>query len=489
MNIVWITSEAHPYAKTGGLADVASALPKAQAENGHHVSVIMPYYPQVMKELTKETEVNHNLLGVPFGWTTEWAQLRQHKINDNLTFYFIEYDLFFDRPGLYDFNGDAFGDNASRFTFFSRAAMQAVLALQITPDIIHTNDWMSSLCNVYLKSPLYWGYDNFKNCRSVLTLHNIGYQGIFDKNNLFLTGLGWEYFNQACLEYHDQLNFLKAGILTADMVNAVSPTYALEILDPEYGFTLDPSLHHVKYRNKLRGILNGIDTHEWSPVEDKLIPANFDLDDLSGKKKCKEALQREFSLPIEPNIPVFGLVSRFATQKGIDLLAGALEKMMVEGDNIQVAILGTGDTELQNRLSYLNGAFPDKFSVFIGYNNKLAHLIEAGSDFFLMPSRYEPCGLNQMYSMRYGTIPIVRATGGLDDTVINFDPSRINESTGFKFYDLTEDAIVNTIRWAAYTYNFDKENFAKMLYNGMATDFSWNKTASEYDQMYEDAFK
>ena len=315
MNIVWITSEADPYAKTGGLADVASALPKAQAENGHKVSVIMPYYPQVMKDLTEKTEIVHKLLDVPFAWSTEWAQLRQHKINENLTFYFIEYNLFFDRPSLYDYEGVAFEDNASRFTFFSRAAMQAVLALQITPDLIHTNDWMSSLCNVYLKSPLYWGYDNFKNCRSVLTLHNIGYQGIFDKKYLFATGLGWEYFNDSCLEYHDQLNFLKAGMMTADMVNAVSPTYALEILRPEYGFTLDPTLHHVKNRNKLRGILNGIDTHEWSPEEDKLIPAKFDLKDMEGKKKCKEALQREFSLPINPDVPLLGLVSRFATQK------------------------------------------------------------------------------------------------------------------------------------------------------------------------------
>ena len=488
MNIVWVTSEAHPYAKTGGLADVASALPKAQAEKGHNVSVIMPYYPQVMKELTGKTEVVHELVGVPFGFSTEWAQIRKHKINDNLTFYFIEYNLFFDRPSLYDYNGVAFGDNASRFIFFSRAAMETILALGIQPNIIHTNDWMSALCSIYLKSPLYWGYENFQNCRSVLTIHNIGYQGIFDKSNLFLTGLGWEYFNESCLEYHDQLNFLKGGIMTSDMVNAVSPTYALEILKPEYGFTLDPALHHIQHRGKLRGILNGIDTDDWNPETDPLIPANFTADNLEGKRKCKEALQQEFSLEINPDKPLFGVVSRLASQKGIDILTGALERMMYE-DDIQVAILGTGDPELENRLANLNSQHPGKFSVFIGYNNKVAHLIEAGCDFFMMPSRYEPCGLNQMYSMRYGTVPVVRATGGLDDTVINYHPDNIDKCTGFKFYDLTEEAVVNTLRWAAYTYNFEKDNFAQVVRNGMTTDFSWDKTAHEYDEMYEDAFK
>lgn len=488
MDIVWITSEAVPYAKTGGLADVASALPKAQAANGHNVSVIMPYYPQVMKELTAKTETCHDLLGVPFGWTTEWAQIRKHKINNNLTFYFIEYNLFFDRPALYDYQGTAFGDNASRFIFFSRAAMQAILALELKPNIIHTNDWMSGLCNVYLKSPLYWGYENFNNCRSVITIHNIGYQGTFHKDNLPLTGLGWEYFNHSCLEYHDQLNFLKAGIMTADMVNAVSPTYALEIMKPEYGFTLDPVLNHVSWRKKLRGILNGIDVDEWNPETDKLIPAHFNAENLEGKARCKEELQREFSLPLKPDVPIIGLVSRLASQKGVDILANALADMMYE-DDIQVVMLGTGDSGLEGYLSHLNGTYPDKFSVFIGYNNQIAHLIEAGSDFFVMPSRYEPCGLNQMYSMRYGTVPIVRATGGLADTVINYNEKNLDSSTGFTFYDLSEDAIKNTIRWAVYAYSYEKENFAKVIKNGMTADFSWDKTAKEYDQMYEDAFK
>ena len=488
MNIVWVTSEAAPYAKTGGLADVSSALPKALAEKGHKVSVIMPYYPQVMKELTAKTVIKHELLGVPFGWSTEWAQIREDKINDNLSFYFVEYNTFFDRPSLYDYKGVEYGDNAARFIFFARAAMQAVIALGLNPDILHTNDWTSALCSVYLKTPLYWDNENFQNCRSVITIHNIGYQGVFNKSNLFLSGLGWEYFNHSCLEYHDQLNFMKAGIMTADMVNAVSPTYANEILSPEYGFTLDPALQHVKDRNKLRGILNGIDVDEWNPATDPNLPAHYSADDMPGKAKCKEALQREFGLEQNPNVPIFGIVSRLASQKGIDVFGDVIGELLNEVD-IQVAILGTGDPGLEGQLSGLNAAFPGKFSVYLGYDNKLAHLIEGGSDFFVMPSRYEPCGLNQMYSMRYGTIPVVRGTGGLEDTVINYDPASLDSATGFKFYDLTHDALRNTLIWAASIYKDEPENFNRLVHNGMTTDFSWNRTASEYEAMYEDAFK
>jgi starch synthase len=488
MNIVWITSEAFPYIKTGGLADVSGALPKALAERGHKVAVIMPYCPQLMKGLTARTHVVKNTLGVPFGWSTEWVQLREDRISENLSFYFIEYNLYFDRPALYDWYGKEFGDNAARFIFFSRAAMQAILALEIKPDIIHTNDWPSALCNLYLRTPLYWGYDNFRDCRSVLTIHNIGYQGTFDKSNLFLTGLGWEYFNHTCLEYHDRLNFLKAGIMTADMVNAVSPTYAEEILRPEYGFTLDPVLQHIKHRNRLRGILNGIDVNEWNPQTDKLLPANFSADDLHGKSICKVELQKEFDLPQKPDVPLLGIVSRLANQKGIDVFGDCIEDMLYH-DNIQVAVLGTGDPGLEGHLSYLNGKYPDKFSVYIGYNNRLAHMIEAGSDFFVMPSRYEPCGLNQMYSMRYGTVPIARGTGGLEDTIVNYSEDNLGNSNGFKFYILDSISLRNTLRWAVSIYLERPDKFYKMIRNGMMADFSWDKTASQYEAMYEDCFR
>ena len=293
MNIVWTTSEAAPYAKTGGLADVSYSLPYALAENGHNVSVFMPYYPQVMAEKCDDTEVVYEALGVPFGeGNEEWAQIRRHKVSENLSFYFIEYNKFYNRPKLYDMDGHEYSDNAERFIFLSRAIMQAVLALEIKVDVLHVNDWHTALCSIYLKSDLYKSYSNFSQAKSIITIHNIGYQGVFPKSNLYWTGLGWDYFNVYCLEFFDQLNFLKAGVMISDMVTTVSPTYAEEILSPEYAFNLEHPLQHRAVQGKLRGILNGIDVNEWSPEKDELIPHNFSYKDLAGKVLCKQALQK-----------------------------------------------------------------------------------------------------------------------------------------------------------------------------------------------------
>jgi starch synthase len=489
MNIVWATSEAAPYAKTGGLADVSYSLPYALAENGHNVSVFMPYYPQVMGDRCAETECVYELLGVPFGDNNEeWASIRRHKVNDNLSFYFIEYNHFFDRPKLYDWEGNEYVDNAERFIFLSRAIMQAVLALKIKVDVLHANDWHTALCNVYLKSSLYNGYDNFKDTRSIMTIHNIGYQGVFNKANLFWTGLSWDYFNFHCLEFHDQLNFLKAGVMISDMVSTVSPTYAEEILSPAYGFNLQHSLQHRAVQGKLRGIINGIDINEWNPESDPLIPRNFSATDLSGKGVCKADLQKEFGLDIRPDVPLYGVVSRLATQKGLDVFIESIDEML-RYDDVQFVILGSGEKWQENALASYAKAYPGKFGTYIGYNNKLAHMIEAGADFFVMPSRYEPCGLNQMYSMKYGTLPIVRSTGGLEDTVNNYSPAQIDSATGFKFYDLYASALRDTMRWAASVYHNDKPAFAKMIHNGMTTDFSWHHTAMEYEELYQHANK
>jgi starch synthase len=483
MNICWICSEAVPYAKTGGLADVSAALPAALAKQGHSVSVILPYYPQIMKDRCKDLKIVYKMLRVPFGWSEELAIIREDRINDNLSFYFIEYQRYYDRPFLYDYYGVEFGDNADRFTFFCRAAMQAILALKINPDILHTNDWHTSLCNVYLKSHLYNGFANFAKCHSVLTIHNIGYQGIFSKGNLFNTGLSWDYFNYTCLEYHDNVNFLKAGIMTADTVTTVSPTYAREILTPGYAFTMENALQHVYFENRLKGILNGICTDEWDPVTDCLIDDHFSIDDLSGKAKCKKTLQKKLGLKTDPDVPVIGLVSRFAHQKGIDVLAEVMEQMLIN-DKVQFTVVGSGDSFLEAILSDFAKRFPGKFGVYVGYNNKLAHLIEAGSDMFAMPSRYEPCGLNQMYSMRYGTVPIVRVTGGLADTVVNYNPTTLNTSTGFTFRDLYPDALLKTMRWAVSVYMQKPKHFAKLIHNGMKQDFSWEHTAKIYEKLY-----
>jgi len=484
MNIVWICSEAAPYAKTGGLADVSASLPAALAQLGHNVSVIMPYYPQVMKGLCSDLTLRYEILDVPLFEWGERCAVRQDKKSDNLSYYFIEHQRYFDRPFLYDYYGEEYEDNAERFIFFSRAAMEATIALELAPDILHTNDWHTGLCNIYLKSSIYCNSATFAKTKSVLTIHNIGYQGVFPKEALYLTGLSWDNYNYTCLEFHDQVNFLKGGMMSADMVTTVSPTYAEEILSSDFAFSLENSLHHLKGEGRLTGILNGIDIDEWSPRSDSLIPANFTVDNLSGKKKCKKALQKHFNLKQKPKVPVLGLVSRFAYQKGIDVLSYVIEGLLIHED-IQFAILGSGDDELEGFFSSLAARFPGKFGVYIGYNNKLAHLIEAGSDMFMMPSRYEPCGLNQMYSMQYGTVPIVRRTGGLADTVVNYSESDLSNSTGFTFDFLNHDALINTVKWAVSIYNEKPEQFAELIKNGMRKDFSWKHTAVEYEEVYK----
>lgn len=490
MNILWVTSEAVPYAKTGGLADVSGALPDALAERGHTVDVIMPWYPQVTGKKFQDFDEFSEPLGVPFGDTTEWARIRTIRVKKNLRFHFIEYDRFFDRPKLYDWNGCEYGDNAQRFIFFSRAAMQAVLALHLSVDVIHANDWHAALCCVYLRSELYCHYENFKNARSVLTIHNIGYQGVFGKENLYWTGLGWGYFHFNCIEYYDQLNFLKAGVMTAHMVNAVSPTYANEILSGEYGFGLDPSLRHCAAEGRLRGILNGIDVKEWDPEHDLLLPATYSADQIKGKEKCRTALQKEFGLPTRRDVPLFATISRLAYQKGLDVLASALTNLFEAGADIQFVLVGSGDPALENWYNALAARFPGKFVFYCGYApDKISHLVEAGADFFVMPSRYEPCGLNQMYSMRYGTLPIVRATGGLADTVTNFNYQNVDEATGFVFYDLHADSLAATMRWAADVRAKEPAAFEAMRVNAMKKDLSWNNTAAQYERMYEDAHK
>ena len=486
LNIVWAASEVRPFAKTGGLADVSASLTDALAERGHNVTVIMPFYRQQVEQQGLEFTASFDLLKIPFGYNTEWAKLLEYRVSDNLAYYFIEFDRFFNRESLYSHNGYEYSDNGQRYIFFSRAVMEAVKLLKIKTDIIHANDWHSALCCVYLRSDLYRNNRYFKQAKSVLTIHNIGYQGRIDKSNMYWTNIGWDYFNFDCLEFFDAINLLKGGIMTADMVNAVSAKYAEEILDRELSFGLDGPLNHRKEQNALRGIVNGIDQEIWNPAADPLIHHKYSLDSMHGKELCKRDLQREFKLPVDPSIPLIGSVSRLAYQKGLDVFAACLEELLAT-DNIQFVILGDGDAGLEGFLQYLQQKYPDKLGVYIGYSDKLSHMIEAGSDLFIMPSRYEPCGLNQLYSMRYGTLPIVRATGGLDETVVNYDMENPVNSTGFKFYDLTPAAIKDTIRWAVSTYLHRQDDFKLMQQNGMKQDFSWNHTAALYELLYQDA--
>lgn len=487
MNILWVTSEAVPYAKTGGLADVSSALPLALSERGHKVSVVMPYYPQLMGKLNLKFNATHDLLRVPFGNGCEWAKVNELRINDRLTYYFIEYHRFFDRATLYDWCGSEFADNAMRFIFLSRAAMELASNFRLAPDILHANDWHSALCCVYLKSHLYRDNEQFRNCRSIMTIHNIGYQGVFNKSNLFWTGLGWDYFNYLCLEWYDQMNFLKGGIMAADMVSTVSPTYAQEILSPEYGFGLDGALRSRAGFGRLRGILNGIDANVWNPSTDQYLPATFSAEAMDGKAVCKRALQEKYNLPVRDDVPLFAVISRLAHQKGLDVLDFGLEDMLYH-DDFQFVIVTSGDKGIESHLQYLAQKYPQKFALYLGYAGEpAAHLAEAGADMFIMPSRYEPCGLNQMYSMAYGTLPIVRHTGGLADTVFNYDRNNPGNSTGFVLWELNAASLNGTIRWAAETWRSRRDDFRTMQHNGMTTDFSWNRTASEYEKMYQDA--
>lgn len=487
LQIVWLTSEATPFAKTGGLADVSASLPTALAKHGHDVTVIMPYYPRHMAGVNVKTHPLDTPLGVPFGFGEEWARIRELRVNDRTRFLFIEFDRFFDRPGLYDWMGDGYWDNPERFIFFSRAAMQTILALKLRPDILHAHDWHTALACVYLKSPLYRRHGNFDDTRSTLTIHNIGYQGVCGKNHMPLTGLGWEFFNYFCLEYYDQINLLKGGIMTADMVSTVSPSHAIEILSPEYGFTLDPSLQHRAATGKLRGILNGIDVEQWNPATDPALTANYSAKNLTGKATCKKALLKQVKLPNTPGTPLFGLVTRLAYQKGLDVFADAMDVLLSNGLDARFVLLGSGERGIQDHLIHLAQRHPDRFTAVIGYDEHLAHQIEAGSDMFVMPSRYEPCGLNQMYSMRYGTPPVARAIGGLNDTVVNFEDVNESEATGFKFWDLHRDAVVATIHWAVDVYKNSPRIFKRIQRNGMIRDFSWDHTAKLYEELYEDA--
>ena len=489
MNILWVTSEAVPFAKTGGLADVSAALPAALAERGHKVSVVMPYYPQLMGKLNLKFDEEHDLLRIPFGEGCEWAKVNVLRSGENLSWYFIEYHRFFDRPNLYDWNGQEYADNAQRYIFLCRAAMELAVNFRLAPDILHANDWHAALCCVYLRSGLYAQNEQFRRTRSVLTIHNIGYQGNFDKGNLYWTGLGWEYFNYLCLEFYDRLNFLKGGIMCADMVSTVSPTYAEEILSPEYGFGLDGALRARASSGRLRGILNGIDTGVWNPSQDRYLPATFSADNLAGKAECRRALQKKYGLEQRTDVPIFAVISRLAYQKGLDVFAFGLDELLRECD-YQFVVVTSGDKNIEGYLSYLAGKYPGKFGLYLGYAGEpSAHLVEAGADLFIMPSRYEPCGLNQMYSMTYGTLPLVRHTGGLADTVINYDPTTLDRSTGFVLWDLNAASLNATIRWAADTWKNHPDHIARMQHNGMTTDFSWNHTASHYDMMYEDAHR
>jgi starch synthase len=480
LKVLFIASEVAPFRKTGGLADVAGALPKALRQRGIDIRVVMPLYAGVR---WAELEPLDGSLGVPMYFGAARTGVRMGRLpGSDVPIYFIEYNRFFDRPYLYGPPGQAYPDNLERFTLFSRAALELCKALGFIPDVVHANDWQTGLVPAYLNT-VEWAQP-LHGSASVFTIHNLAYQGNFDRGGMFITGLGEQHLNPDEFEHLGDLNLLKAGLVHSTLLSTVSPTYAEEIQTPEYGMGLERVL--ADRRADLRGILNGIDFEEWNPAHDPHLPRPFHAGDLSGKLACKDRLQREVGLPAEPGVPLFGAIGRLTSQKGFDILAHALDRLLTW--DLQVVLLGSGDPEAERFFSALAYQRGDKFRAYVGFDDGLAHRIEAGADFFLMPSRFEPCGLNQMYSLRYGTLPIVRSTGGLKDTVENYEEAS-GSGTGFVFADLNPASLVNTVGWALSTY-FDRPgHIRRMRQTAMARDWSWERAAGDYQRLYEDAYQ
>ena len=476
LNILFAASEVVPFAKTGGLADVAGALPKALKALGHNVIVVMPRYYRIDKA---ELEYIPGALGVPMGPMGElWAGVYRSELPESeVPVYFIDYELYYGRKGLYDENGFAYRDNDNRFVFLSKAAFMLAKRLAFKPDIIHANDWHTASMPL-LRNTRFADDPDFAECASILTIHNLQHQGIFFKGVVDVLEVGWEHFVPAELEQYDGANLLKAGVTHADAVTTVSRKYAQEIQTPEFGFGLERHLSDRAF--KLFGVLNGVDYSEWSPANDDYIAEAFDVDDMAGKAACKTALREHFGLP-QAEVPLIGFVGRFAKQKGIEIIAEAIERLLYL--DAQIVMLGTGEKWAEVYFSEIAHRFPERFALHVGYSNALAHRIEAGSDLFLMPSIFEPCGLNQIYSLRYGTLPIVRATGGLDDTIENYNPVT-GEGTGFKFEFATGDALFHTVKWAVDTWHYAPEHFEAMQRQAMEARYSWEEAGRVYEDLY-----
>ena len=480
LQILFVVSECVPYAKTGGLADVAGALPAALADRGHDVRIVMPRY-RVTKKHPAEP-LNHTLI-VPMGGGMAYGgvlttQLPRSPAEERpagapppptATVYFLEHDQLYDRDGVYnDAHGD-FGDNLARYTFLSRGALELSNSMGWKPDIVHVQDWPTSLVPVYLNT-LYRDTP-VGNAASILTVHNLAYQGWFGADSFPVTGMSWDVFRNHGLERNGMLNVLQGGLVNSTIVSTVSPTYAGEIQTREGGEGMDGLL---RARGDVVGILNGIDESVWNPATDRHLAAHYSVKDLSGKAFCKAALQREMGLAERPDVPLIGLVSRLAHQKGIDIFCAALDRLLHE--DIQVVVLGSGEGWAEDLFRRLTHTTPH-FRAHIGMNEPLSHRIEAGADLFLMPSRYEPCGLNQMYSQRYGTLPVVRAVGGLDDTVDHFQ-------TGFKFQELSGSALAQAVEWALHSYRHEPAQFRAMQLRAMRKPQGWNHACRQYEAMF-----
>jgi len=482
LRVLFVTPEAVPFAKTGGLADVAGALPKYLRPLGCDLKLVMPYYRMV-----KKTDIPIRHLGdemeVTVGGETIRVDLYQGQLAQEIPIYFIGREEFYDREYLYGTPKGDYFDNAERFIFFSKAALLLCRYLGFSPDIIHHHEWQTGLIPAYLKS-IYREDPLFSQAGVVFTIHNIAYQGLFRKEKFWLTGLPQEMYNPEGIEFWERINLMKAGIVYADGINTVSRRYSQEIQTPEFGYGLEGILS--KRKQDLCGIINGVDYTEWDPSCDAHLVARYDPKDLSGKNACKKDLLKEFHLPSSlEKVPLLGMISRLADQKGFDLLAEILEELFTF--DVGFVLLGTGEQKYHDLFQKVARKYPQKAGIRIAYDDRLAHKIEAGADFFLMPSKYEPCGLNQIYSLKYGTIPVVRATGGLDDTVVNYDPVT-GTGNGFKFSRYEAKEFLNQIK-AAISFFSQPKHWKQLLQNAMAADFSWQRSAEAYLQLYRKALQ
>ncbi len=471
VRILFPASEVQPYSKTGGLADVAGALPITLARRGHQVRVVTPLYRSVPKDHLGEPQAAFTLQ-FPFGQVP--VRVFEARPHANLTVAFIDIPEYFDRSFLYGPATGDYPDSARRFAAFTMAALTDAQAVGFVPDIVHAHDWQTGLVPLALKR----GYANvFPGAKSVFTIHNLAYQGGFTKGTLPELGIPWSDFTPQAVEYWDHLSFLKAGIALADAVTTVSPTYAREICTPAGGMGLDGALRAA--RGGVTGIVNGIDVDEWNPATDVSLPARFSDVDLAGRAVCRKALLDELRLPPPADgLPLFGVISRMVAQKGVDLLHGALPVFLEHGAS--VVVLGAGQPDLEQGWRLLEARYPLRCSVRFGYDSGLAHRIEAGCDFFLMPSRFEPCGLNQLYSQRYGSVPIVHAVGGLADTVTDL---RERHGTGVVFKGATVDALQGAMKRALDLFE-DEAAYREVQRRGMGRVFSWDAAAAEYETVY-----
>lgn len=472
MKILFVSSEVAPFSKTGGLADVSGALPTALAELGHEVAVITPFYGTI-KAQPEDAELEFN---VTIGALSKRAKLKKAGLGGDVPVFFIDQPDYFDREELYATSSGAYPDNHERFAFFSFAVIEAAKLLGFQPDIIHVHDWQCTLIPVYLKTILK-DDEFFRASKTVLTIHNLGYQGLFGREVLEIIGLPAWLFSPEYLEFWGKLNYLKGGIVFSDALTTVSECYAREIQAPEQGMGLDGLIRANSH--KLYGILNGVDYSEWNPKKDKYIERNYSAKKLNGKTDCKEDLQKIFKLKKDLDIPLIGMIGRLTSQKGYDLVAQALSDLMIR--ELQLVILGTGEERYHRYFESVKDKYKGKLGIKLAYDNVLAHKIEAGADMFLMPSLYEPCGLNQMYSLKYGTVPIVRATGGLDDTVYEHPD---DEGTGFKFHRFDYRDMLDAVDRALKKFQ-DKKAWKKIMLNGMALDFSWRTSALKYSNLFE----